>query len=276
MIITKNVDQNKGIVNATCGTVRRWEDIAASLEEELDEIDVKRKRPAWVEVELTTSKGKDITLKLQPFEEKSLWVPYCRGVAVSGAYVVKQWPFMVAARMTVHRVQGVGIERVAVWIPSRNFFAEGQGYPAVSKGKTLDGLFLVLPDKVLQDRASAKKFLKETFQPPIDDAVNALSDMRRKAPATVTVNIRDGRVAYATLWDERHPYHAPSEWTSVWPEVLCNNNIAVVPGGSRRSTQLPSRLLPDGNDGRRPITLTPKHASHHALRHNTDRRTNTL
>ena len=80
--------------------------------------------------------------------------------------------------------------------------------------RTLDGLFLVLPDEVLQDRATAKEFHKEAFQPPID-AVNALSDMRRKAPATVTVNIRGRRVAYATLWDKRQLYHAPSKWTGV-------------------------------------------------------------
>ena len=66
--------------------------------------------------------------------------------------------------------------------------------------KTLDGLFLVFPDEVLQNRASAEVFIKEAFQPPID-AANALSDMRRKAPATVTVNIRGRTVAYATVWD---------------------------------------------------------------------------
>ena len=223
MVITKNVDQNEEIVNATCGIVRRWEDTAASLKAELGEVDVNHKRPAWVEVELTIGKGKDTTVKVQPFEEKSVWVPYCRGVAVSGAYVVKQWPFMVAACTTVHRVQGGGFERVAVLIPYRGLFAKGQGYTAVCRGKILDGLFLVLPDEVLQDRASSNEFLKETFQSPID-TVNALSDMRRKAPATVTVNIRGRTVAYATLWDERQLYNAPSEWTGVWPGVLYNNS----------------------------------------------------
>ena len=202
--------------------MRRWEDTPASLEAELGEIDVKHKRPAWVEVELTTGKGKDTTIKLQPFEEKSVWVPYCRGVAVSGAYIVKQWPFMVAACMTVHKVQGVGFERVAVWIPSRGFFAQGQEYTAVSRGKTLGGLFLVLPDEVLRDRASAKDFLKEAFQPPVD-AIGALSHMRRKAAATVTVNVRSRRVTYATLWGKRQIYYAPCEWTGVWPGVLYNN-----------------------------------------------------
>ena len=86
--------------------------------------------------------------------------------------------------------------------------------------RTLDGLFLVLPDEVLQDRATAKEFHKEAFQPPID-AVNALSDMRRKAPATVTVNIRGRRVAYATLWDKRQLYHAPSKWTGVCGVCVC-------------------------------------------------------
>ena len=53
----------------------------------------------------------------------------------------------------------------------------------------------------------------------------ALSDMHRKAPATVTVKIRGRTVAYATLWDERQLYHAaPSKWTGVWPGVLHNNN----------------------------------------------------
>ena len=71
MVITKNVDQNKGIVNATCRIVTRWEDTAASLEAELDEIDVKHKRPPWIEVELTTGNGKDTSIKLQPFEERA-------------------------------------------------------------------------------------------------------------------------------------------------------------------------------------------------------------
>lgn len=54
-----------------------------------------------------------------------MWVPYCQGVAVGGQYVVKQWPLMVAACMTVYSVQGMGLERMAVWIPSQGFFAQG-------------------------------------------------------------------------------------------------------------------------------------------------------
>ena len=48
--------------------------------------------------------------------------------------------------------------------------------------------------------------------------------MRRIAPETVTVNIRGRKVAYATLWDERQLYYAPSDLTGVGPAVLYNNN----------------------------------------------------
>lgn len=33
------------------------------------------------------------------------------------------------------------------------------------------------------------------------DAIKAVSDMRRKTPTTVAVDMRGGEVAYATLWD---------------------------------------------------------------------------
>ena len=89
-----------------------------------------------------------------------------------------------------------------MWFPSRGFFAQSQGYTAVSRGKTLGGLFLVLPGDVLHDRGAARDFMKEVFHPPMD-AINALAELRRKAPATVTVDTRGRRVAYATLWDER-------------------------------------------------------------------------
>ena len=79
-------------------------------------------------------------------------VPYCRDVAVSDQYVVNHWTLMVTACITVHMVQGVGFERVAVWIPSRGFFARGQGYTAISRGKTLDGMFLSLADHFLHTK----------------------------------------------------------------------------------------------------------------------------
>jgi len=55
------------------------------------------------------------------------------------------------------------------------------------------------------------------------DAINALAELRKKAPATVTVDVRGRRVAYATLWDERQVYHAPEDWRGIWPRDLHNS-----------------------------------------------------
>ena len=188
LVLTKKVDHGRGIVNDTCGIFRGWEDTDASLDAQRGEKDLSCKRPAWVIIKLTAGKGKRTMAKVQPFQEQNVWVPSCRGPAVSGAYTVTQWPIMVliAACMTVRRVQGVGFERVALWIPLRGFFAQGQGYTAVSRAQSLKGLFLVVPDTVVRNREEAKTFLKDAFQPPID-AIKALDDMRARAPATVEV-----------------------------------------------------------------------------------------
>lgn len=117
--------------------------------------DLTHKRPAWVEVELTTAgKRKGSDLKLQPFRDKSVWVPFCRGVAVSG--VKLEWPFMIAACMTIHRVQEAGFERVN---QPCGFFT------GLRPGTGIHSLFLVLPDDVLQDRDGAREMMKEAFQP---------------------------------------------------------------------------------------------------------------
>eukprot|EP00904_Undaria_pinnatifida_P006640 jgi/Undpi1/3105/HiC_scaffold_15.g06479.m1 len=69
IVITKNADQQRGVVNATCGVVRGWQDTDASLEAEAHETTLAHKRPAWVEVELTT--GTAITeaayMEVSPF-----------------------------------------------------------------------------------------------------------------------------------------------------------------------------------------------------------------
>lgn len=201
-----------------------WGDTEASRAAEAAESDPQQKRPAYVHVRLTTGSGKGSDVKILPYDERNVWVPYCRGVAVSGAYKVTQLPFMVAACMTIHRVQGVGFERVAVWIPLRGFFAQGQGYTAVSRAKTLTGLFLVVPDDYTGDREEVREFLREAFQPPAD-AIEALQEMRERAPAIVAVLTEDGEgreVEYAALWESGKTYSAPPDWpeTNPWLTTL--------------------------------------------------------
>lgn len=224
IVITKNVDHHKGIVNASCGEVEDWVDTPASLTVDAGEKDPQKERPAYVRVRLTTGSGAGIQVHIHPYDETSVYVPSCRGVAVQGTYKVTQLPFMVAACMTIHRAQGVGFERVAVWIPLRGFSAQGQGYTAVSRAKSLGGLFLVIPDDCLEDREEAREFLMDAFQPPAD-AIDALQEMRERAPAIARVRPEDGvgrEVEYATLWDSRVEYSAPPYWPQVspWPSSL--------------------------------------------------------
>ena len=123
---------------------------------------------------------------------------------------------MVAACMTIHRVQGIGFDRLTVCIPLRGFFAQGQGYTAVSRGKRLDSLFLVVPDDLLEDREETKQFLNDAFHPPMD-AIQALSGMRARAPVIVTVSMGVRDVQHATLWDSRRTYARPINWVVGWP-----------------------------------------------------------
>ena len=157
---------------------------------------------------------------MQTFQEQHVCVPYCcRGAAVCEAFTVTQWPIMVGACMIVRRVQGVGFELVALWIPLRGFFAQGQGYSAVSRAQSLQGLLLVLPDAVIDDRQEAKNFLKDVFQPRLD-AINTLKGMQAHSPATVTVATGGRDVQYAMVWDCSRTYSRPTEWVGIWIILL--------------------------------------------------------
>lgn len=90
VVIIKNVDQGRGVVNATCEIYRGWEDTGAFLDARTDENDPTRKRPAWVVIKITIIKGKSTIAKVPLFQEKNVWVPYCRDAAVNGAYTVTQ------------------------------------------------------------------------------------------------------------------------------------------------------------------------------------------
>ena len=58
VVITKNVDQRRGIVHATSGILRGCEDANDSLDAQADEKYPTSKRPAWVVIGLTIGKGK--------------------------------------------------------------------------------------------------------------------------------------------------------------------------------------------------------------------------
>lgn len=121
----------------------------------------------YLSVHLTSGTGAGTDVPVMPFTEISVWVPASRGAAVSGAYETIQWPIMLAVCMTIHRVQGVGFGRVAIWIPSRGFFAEGQGYTAVSRAETPEGASSSSPQSTMFTVARPRTSYKTPSSPPL-------------------------------------------------------------------------------------------------------------
>ena len=102
--------------------------------------------------------------------------------------------------MTVHRLQEVVFEGVALSIPLRGFFAQGHGYPTESRAPSLEGLFIVLPDNAVHNREEEKALLNDAFRPLLE-ATKAVDDMRARAPSTVEVDTFGRILRYATLWE---------------------------------------------------------------------------
>jgi ATP-dependent DNA helicase PIF1 len=77
-----------------------------------------------------------------------------------------QLPIRLAWALTVHRVQGLSLERVAVHL-DRSIFECGQAYVAISRAKSFDGLFLLggpITRDIFQVSAAATAFYAKVAQ----------------------------------------------------------------------------------------------------------------
>jgi ATP-dependent exoDNAse (exonuclease V) alpha subunit len=70
---------------------------------------------------------------------------------VAGVY--RQFPLMPAWAVTIHKAQGLTLERVMVDL-ARGAFADGQVYVALSRCQSLEGLSLKRPVRVSEVRCS--------------------------------------------------------------------------------------------------------------------------
>ena len=115
-------------------------------------------------MELYTAKGKETIAKVQSFQQQNVqvpacgrkWglhrnsmvncgnsihtytqssactfrtVPACRGQAGRGPYTATQWSIVVAACLTLNKVQGVGFEREVWWVPPKGLSRWDKGTP---------------------------------------------------------------------------------------------------------------------------------------------------
>jgi ATP-dependent exoDNAse (exonuclease V) alpha subunit len=71
---------------------------------------------------------------------------------------VDQYPMMLAWNMSIHRAQGGTFDRVGINLD--NHFEKGQTYVALSRCKTLEGLFLTgtFPTHILVDQQAVQYF----------------------------------------------------------------------------------------------------------------------
>ncbi|CAF2095939.1 unnamed protein product [Rotaria magnacalcarata] len=81
----------------------------------------------------------------------------------------KQFPLRLSWAMTIHKAQGITVDQVV--ISTKDFFGSGMGYTALSRVRTLEGLFLI-------DLHFDKFYCNEN----IDRVLSQMKEMKRKQP----------------------------------------------------------------------------------------------
>lgn len=111
MMCVRNIDLEKGICNGTIGTVNEIDEHKQTIKMEFDN-------------------GTEYTFGLYDFESPSI-----------AGFSIKQFPLIPAWAVTIHKSQGATLEKAYMNL-GNSIFAYGQIYVALSRVKSIQGLFL--------------------------------------------------------------------------------------------------------------------------------------
>ena len=127
VMCTANIDVERGICNGSQGVVIGYaESNTAILPDEM------MKRTNGTALIPVVQFANGITMKVSPYQRQSEEIP---------CVVVAQIPLCLAWALTIHKIQGATLDMAEMDI-GRSIFAQGQSYVALSRVKTLDGLYL--------------------------------------------------------------------------------------------------------------------------------------
>ena len=138
VMLLVNMDFDKGLINGSCGTIEEFNDKT---------------------INITFDNGVNSNIPLHEFEY------YYNDAPVA---VRLQYPLKLAYGITIHKSQGMTLEKLVV--DCKRIFERGQIYVAMSRVKTLEGLYLKFfdPDKVLVDNKVAE-FYKNLEDSPVPE-----------------------------------------------------------------------------------------------------------